>query len=152
MKNLILITYFVFLFSTVACSQEKQTTSPYNTKMCAMSETYIKYDNEQKYYLKGSDIPFSGFLYASYDNGQLESVQQFVDGIGNGIWIDYAPDGKKVCQGTLIDNRVEGPVTFFYEDGSIKSKGKYLDWKRPIGLWTFYDRKGNIVSTRRYTR
>jgi antitoxin component YwqK of YwqJK toxin-antitoxin module len=47
---------------------------------------------------------------------------------------------------------VEGPVTFYYEDGSVKSEGQYRHYKRPIGWWTFYDRDGNVVSRQRYTR
>jgi antitoxin component YwqK of YwqJK toxin-antitoxin module len=151
MKIIILLVCF---FPFITCAQSDSISVPPESEMVSMNDTKVKYGGQygQRYFANGSKVPYTGFLYARYDNGQLESVQQFVDGIGNGIWIDYAPDGKKVGQGTLIDNRVEGPVTFFYEDGSIKSKGKYLDWKRPIGLWTFYDRKGNIVSTRRYTR
>ena len=152
MKFLILFTFLVCLFSTDACGQEKQISSPDNSKMYAMSETEIKYTNGQKYYLKGSDKPYTGFLYAKYDNGKIISVQQLVDGVGNGIWINYDPEGNKECKGTYVKNRVEGPVTFYYEDGSIKSVGQYLEWKRPIGLWKYYDRKGNIVSTLTYTR
>ena len=74
------------------------------------------------------------------------SVQQFENGVGNGIWINYDPEGNKECQGTYINNRVEGPVIFYYENGSVKSTGQYRDWKRPIGLWTYYDRKGKVVS------
>jgi antitoxin component YwqK of YwqJK toxin-antitoxin module len=151
MKLSSLIFLVNFLMSFTACAQNKDNTLLDSTQMYSMTETYSKY-NSQQYFLRGSDKPFTGFLYAKYDNGQLESVQQFVNGVGNGVWINYAPDGIKECQGTYVDNRVEGPVTFYYEDGSIKSRGQYRDWKRPIGMWTFYDRQGNVVSTRRYTR
>lgn len=152
MKYFILSTYILCFFSTVACSQEKQIAAPDTTKMYFMAETTVQYTNGQKYYLKGSNKPYTGFLYAKYDNGELLSVQQFVEGVGHGIWINYDPEGRKECQGTYINNRVEGPVTFFYEDGSIKSKGQYRDWKRPIGVWTYYDRQGNVISTMNYTR
>ena len=122
-------------------------------ELVSMNDTYAKSENgKQKYYANGSSLPYTGFLSARYDNGQLESVQQFEDGLGNGIWINYDPDGRKECQGTYINNRVEGPVTFFYGDGSVKSKGHYRNFKKAIAWWTFYDRKGNIVSKRKYTR
>jgi antitoxin component YwqK of YwqJK toxin-antitoxin module len=152
MKNLILSTFSFCLFATVACGQDKQAIAPDSTKMYAMAETVVKYNDGQKYYIKGSEKPYSGFLYARYDNGELLSVQQFENGVGNGIWINYAPDGQKECQGTYVNNRVEGAVTFYYEDGSIKSTGQYREWKRPIGKWTYYDRQGNIISTMTYTR
>lgn len=152
MKYFILLTYLTCFLSAVACGQEKQIAVQDTTKMYSMTETTVQYTNGQKYYLKGSNKPYTGFLYAKYDNGELMSVQQFVDGVGQGIWINYDPDGRKECQGSYVNNRVEGPVTFFYEDGSIKSTGQYRDWKRPIGVWTYYDRQGNIISTMNYTR
>jgi antitoxin component YwqK of YwqJK toxin-antitoxin module len=152
MKLVSLIFLIGLLISVSACAQNTENTMIDSNQMYSMAETFSKYNNGQQYFLRGSDKPFTGFLYAKYDNGHLESVQQFVDGVGNGIWINFAPDGKKECQGTYVNNRVEGPVTFYYEDGSIKSVGQYRDWKRPIGVWTFYDRQGNVVSTRRYTQ
>lgn len=152
MKNLILLSLIFSLCIPAACAQEARVAAPDGTKMYAMRETVSKYDDGPKYFIRGSDKAYTGFLYASYDNGEMMSVQQFEEGVGNGIWINYAPDGRKECQGTYVNNRVEGPVTFFYEDGSIKSEGQYREWKRPIGLWTYYDRQGNVVSTMNYTR
>lgn len=138
--------------STTAYSQNAKITILDTSEMYAMSETFTKYENGGKYYIKESNIPYTGFLYAKYDNGQMQSIQQFEGGVGNGIWINYDPEGNKECQGTYVNNRVEGPVTFYYEDGSVKSTGQYRDWKRPIGLWTYYDRNGNVVSKKVYTR
>jgi antitoxin component YwqK of YwqJK toxin-antitoxin module len=136
----------------ISCAQEKQIIVKDSVQMYSMNQTVVKYNDGQKYYLKGSDEPYTGFLYAKYDNGKMLSVQQLVNGLGNGIWINYDPEGNKECQGTYVDNRIEGPITFYYEDGSVKSVGQYREWKRPIGLWKYYDRKGNIVSTLTYTR
>ncbi|XLS30276.1 toxin-antitoxin system YwqK family antitoxin [Flavobacteriaceae bacterium M23B6Z8] len=146
--------YFLLLTSTISCAQKTETTQSPEENMVAMSDTYTRSssDSSVRYYQKGSDKPFTGLLYARYDNGELQSVQQFVDGVGNGTWTNYDPDGRKESEGTYKDNRVEGPVTFFYENGSIKAKGQYVHWKNPIGWWIFYDRQGNIVSKRRYTR
>ncbi|SHH59156.1 toxin-antitoxin system YwqK family antitoxin [Winogradskyella jejuensis] len=124
-----------------------------NEKLVSMSNTYQKaYKLGSKYYEIGSKKPFTGTLYGKYDNGNYMTMQEYVDGVGNGKWIDFDPYGRKTCEGTYKDNRVEGPVTFFYEDGSIKSKGQYLHWKKPIGKWTYYDKEGNVVSTMTYTR
>ena len=144
----------LFLTSLISWAQKAPIIKSDEVEMFSMSEAYTKpyKDNGNRYFLNGSDKPFTGFLCARYDNGELESLQQYENGVGNGIWINYDPDGRKECQGTYKDNRVEGPVTFYYEDGSIKSEGQYRSFKRPIGLWIFYDRKGNVVSKRRYTR
>ena len=124
-----------------------------DVKLVAMADTYQNaYKLGSIYYETGSDEPFTGVLYGKYDNGNYMTMQEYKNGVGNGKWIDFDPYGRKVCEGTYRDNRVEGPVTFFYEDGSIKSKGQYLHWKRPIGKWIYYDKEGNVVSTMTYTR
>jgi len=146
-KLLILITFLIPLITIQAQIETKP------QKIISMSDTYQKaYKMGSIYYEKGSNKPFSGILYGKYDNGNFMTMQEYVNGIGNGTWIDFDPLGRKVCEGTYKDNRVEGPVTFYYEDGSVKSKGQYLHWKQPIGLWTYYDEKGNKVSTINYTR
>ncbi|MBT8319178.1 MAG: hypothetical protein KJP01_03530 [Gramella sp.] len=151
MKNLIIL----LILATHTCfSQHNLPKTPTEENLVSMEDVNVDYEaeNGQQYYKKGSNKPFTGFLSARYDNGELESVQQYENGYGNGIWIDYDPDGKISCKGTYVNNRIEGPVTFYYEDGSIKSTGQYRHFKRPIGLWKFYDREGNIVSKRTYTR
>ena len=143
--------FFLFLsFPSIAFAQFDSTKVG---KMYSMAETHAAYSgSEYKYYVSGSDTPYTGYLCARYNNGELQSVQQFVDGVGNGEWIDFDPDGRISCKGTYVNNKVEGPVTFYYEDGSVKSEGQYRHYKRPIGWWTFYDRDGNVVSRQLYTR
>lgn len=133
MKTNIIFSVLCFLLSPTAYGQEKELSHPDPSEMYSMQESTVRYENGQTYYLKGSDVPYTGFLYARYDNGELEAITQVVNGKCSGIWINYAPDGTKECQGTYINERVEGPVTFYYEDGSVKSKGQYRNWKRPIG-------------------
>lgn len=122
-------------------------------QMIPMSETYQKaYKLGSIYYKTGTNIPFTGILYGKYDNGNYQTMQEYVDGVGNGKWVDFNPEGVMECEGTYKNNRVEGPVTFFYENGTVKSEGQYLHWKRPIGEWKYYDLKGNLVHTMIYTR
>jgi antitoxin component YwqK of YwqJK toxin-antitoxin module len=91
-------------------------------------------------------------LYGKYANGNYMTMQEYKNGVGNGKWIDFDPMGNKICEGTYMDNRVEGPVKFYYEDGSLKSEGQFLHWKKPIGKWTYYDKAGNVVHRMTYTR
>ncbi|MGB5436884.1 MAG: hypothetical protein WBM98_13405 [Maribacter sp.] len=139
-------------FALISYTATSQSASK-EQEMIPMSATYQKaYKMGSVYYKTGTKIPFTGILYGKYDNGNYQTMQEYVDGIGNGKWVDFNPEGIKECEGTYKDNRVEGPVTFYYENGSIKSKGQYLHWKKPIGLWKYYDKKGNLVHTMTYTR
>ena len=82
--------------------------------MVSMSDTYQKaYKLGSVYYEIGTNKPYTGVLYGTYDNGKLMTTQDYVDGIGNGKWTQYDPYGNKECEGTYIDNRVEGPVYIF---------------------------------------
>lgn len=92
---------------TAACGQHPEVIIPDPSGMYSMKETVTKYENGPKYYLRGANKPYTGFLYARYDNGQLMAVSQVENGIGNGIWINYDPDGNKECQGTYVDNRAQ---------------------------------------------
>lgn len=148
MKRKFLILWFLSSSFTFLAQTEVK-----GQEMVPMYDTYQKaYKLGSVYYKTGTKIPYTGVLYGKYDNGNYQTMQEYVDGIGNGKWIDFNPEGVKECEGTYVDNRVEGPVKFFYEDGSLKSEGQYLHWKKPIGQWKYYDKAGNVVHTMTYTR
>ena len=114
--------------------------------MHTMAETVQSYDvYGGRYFLKGTDQPYTGILYGRYDNGELMTMQEYKNGVGNGIWIQFNPDGSLAERGTYVDNKVEGPVTLYWEDGSVKARGQYRHWRQKIGPWTYYDRAGNVV-------
>ncbi|WP_281542144.1 toxin-antitoxin system YwqK family antitoxin [Maribacter aestuarii] len=148
------IVFLVCLAHFAGYAQNDNITLPPESEMVSMNDASVKYGTHygQQYFENASNEPYTGWLFARYDNGELESVQQFKDGIGNGIWINYNPDGSKESQGTYVNNKTEGPAKLFYEDGSVKGEGKYVHLKNKVGWWTFYDRKGNVVSKRFFTR
>ncbi len=148
MKTLLTLSVFGFMLCTMSAQ-----TAANDQELVPMSDTYQKaYKLGSVYYKTGTKTPFTGILYGKYSNGNYQTMQEYIDGVGNGKWIDYSPEGIKECEGTYKDNRVEGPVRFFYENGNVKSEGQYLHWKRPIGTWKYYDKKGNLVHTMTYTR
>ena len=152
-KKLIMKTLFTFIFIAFMHYITSAQTVANIQEMVPMSDTYQKaYKLGSVYYKTGTNTPFTGILYGKYDNGNYQTMQEYVDGVGNGKWVDYSPEGIIECEGTYKNNRVEGPVTFYYENGEVKSEGQYLHWKRPIGEWKYYDMKGNLVHTMTYTR
>ncbi len=125
---------------------------PSNALTMQQTETRAAKDFGSQYYDPNTRKPYTGVLYGLYDHGELMTVQQYVDGIGNGYWMQFNPDGTLAEKGTYRNNKVEGPVTQFYEDGSVKAEGQYRHWKLPIGLWRYYDRNGQVVHSMTYTR
>ncbi|WP_046756318.1 toxin-antitoxin system YwqK family antitoxin [Kordia jejudonensis] len=151
MKKIIVLVYFV---SFISCAQNDKTELPPASEMVSMNDANVKYGTKygQQYFKKGSSEPYTGWLCARYDNGELESAQQFKNGYGNGVWINFDPDGRIESQGAYRNNKTEGPTKFFYEDGSVKAEGNFIHLKKKVGWWLFYDRKGNVVSKRFFTR
>ena len=84
-------------------------------KEAAMSEVTGKTSGGvYRYYLKGESAPFTGILYARYDNGNYASWQEYVDGVGEGTWINYYQNGNYKEVGTYRQNRVEGPIKKYH--------------------------------------
>lgn len=150
MKYFLCFLTLILNFTPAHAQNDIDTTQ---TPMITMAQTTtLPYKLGNRYYERGSDKPFTGILYGRYANGQLLTMQEYVDGIGNGTWVDFDPQGRKERQGTYVNNRVEGPVTLYYESGAIKAKGQYRHWKQPIGEWIYYDEKGNVAHKMTYTR
>lgn len=151
MKRLIVLLYFAHFMS---CAQNEPIQIPQESEMVSMNDTNLEYGGEYglRYFKKGSKIPYTGWLSAKYDNGNLESISQCKDGVANGIWINFDPDGKKESQGTLKNNKTIGPAILYYENGSVKAEGNYVHLKNKVGWWKFYDRSGHIVSKRFFTK
>ena len=103
-----------------------------------------------RYYAKGESEPFTGILFGRHDNGQLASWQEYVNGVGQGKWINYYENGNKKEEGNYNQNRVEGPIKKFYEDGSLMAQGTYKDWRVKVGKWTYYKPDGSLETVKDY--
>ncbi|MDA0973641.1 MAG: hypothetical protein O2867_07915 [Bacteroidetes bacterium] len=84
----ILVLMLILLFSLNACTQSVKKSDSNEKAMIPMSETYQRASDGigSRYYQDGSSTPFTGVLYGRYDNGELMTTQDYVDGIGNGKW------------------------------------------------------------------
>ena len=104
-------------------------------------------DGVYRYYARGEEEPFTGVLFAKYDNGNYSSWQEYEDGVGQGKWINYYENGNYREVGTYRQNLVEGPIKKYYENGSLRAEGNYRDWRVKVGEWKYYGASGNIEST-----
>jgi antitoxin component YwqK of YwqJK toxin-antitoxin module len=107
-------------------------------------------DGVYRYYPRGEEEPFTGVLFAKYDNGNYSSWQEYEDGVGQGKWINYYENGNYKEVGTYRQNLVEGPIKKYYENGSLKAEGNYRDWRIKIGEWKYYNPSGKLESTEDY--
>ena len=74
---LLLFCFHAYIASAQTVTNDKE--------MVLMSDSY---QNDYKlgsiYYNMGSNTPFTGILYGKYVNGNYQTKQEYVDGVGNG--------------------------------------------------------------------
>lgn len=88
----------------------------------SMGETKgMRSDGVYRYYAKGESQAFTGILYAKYENGNYLSRQEFVEGVGQGKWINYFENGNIKEIGHYNQNLVEGPIEKYYANGKLKA-------------------------------
>ncbi len=120
-------------------------------RMVSMNDTYEKpYKVGSVYYEKDEQTPFTGVLYGKYSNGKYLSIQEYKNGIGNGIWINYYENGNRKEVGTYKNNLVEGAIKQYYKDGTLKAEGTYKHWRKKVGTWTYYNKDGSIQKKKSY--
>ncbi|MDM9631502.1 toxin-antitoxin system YwqK family antitoxin [Robiginitalea aurantiaca] len=150
-KDFIKVTFLVafLIFQSVGFAQKAISMEETETRReVSMANASGKNTNGvYRYYARGEDKPFTGILFAKYPNGNYSSWQEYVDGLGQGKWINYYENGNYKEIGYYNNNLVEGPIKKFYENGNLKAEGNYKDWRVKIGKWEYYDQNGNFQSS-----
>lgn len=114
-----------------------------------------KYINSQriggwKYYYKNgkteqngtflkNEIPDGEWIWY-YENGDTLRFETFINGLRNGIMIEYSDTGTVIAKGEYIDDLEEG--SWFYHDGDIIIEGSYKSGNRD-GEWKNIYSNGN---------
>ncbi len=146
--------FFLFSFcclNLIAQQRSLPMTATQTQKELAMSETNGNSSSGQyRYYAKGEKSPYTGILFAKYPNGNYETWQTYIDGIGQGVWINYYENGQYKEVGHYEQNRVEGPIKKYHLNGQLKASGTYKDWRIRIGEWSYYDENGRLIRTDDY--
>lgn len=83
---------------------------------------------------------FSNFKNATTDR-YITQQGEYVDGLEQGKWTDYFPDGRIMGYRNYINGKLEGEIVFFNYKGRRMLVGHYKDGLR-VGTW--YDLKKKI--------
>ncbi|MDB9939000.1 hypothetical protein OAD78_07505, partial [Candidatus Thioglobus sp.] len=67
-----------------------------------------------------------------------------IEPTNNELHIEYFPNGKKQCEGSLLNHRREGKWTFWNEEGKKVSIGSYKNGIQHL-QWTYFDDQGRNV-------
>ena len=117
-------------------------------------------DGNELWYQSGSQTPYTGFVEAFHENGQVAMLGCFNGGKVrelchykdrklDGPWIWYYKNGQKGWEGRFRDGKREGLWTGWYKNGQKRWEGRYKDGKKE-GLWTNWHVEGKVVGQTRY--
>ncbi len=146
-KSVLLMLVFVFPKITFAQKTIPMSQTEVKREVSMADVTGKRTEGAYRYYAQGDNKPFTGILFAKYPNGNYSSWQEYVDGLGQGKWINYYENGNYKEIGNYNNNLVEGPIKKYYENGNLKAEGKYKDWRIKIGKWKYFDQNGNYKSS-----
>lgn len=72
-----------------------------------------------------------------------------IDGLRQGPWVSYYPNGMVWSECTYVDGLEEGTYRAYRPNGHPYYVGHYTKGK-PSGTWEYYDDEGNLVATEKY--
>jgi len=131
MKKLSLL---FFVITLISCSQE--------IKEVKVVEPNQLVEREGLTYEKFSDIPYTGNQISYYENGQLESKGQYVDGKFEGLLFFYDENGDLNQKHTFKNGKWNG-LHENYIDGQLLERLNYKNDEYD-GPQMYYNNDGNV--------
>lgn len=96
-----------------------------------------------------------------YDNAAIKSIKSYKNGIPEGIFREYSPEGKiissevfkegsKLGEGVMDERGIkQGKWKEYYADSTLRADGEYAEGQR-IGEWKFYYKNGQKEQVGKY--
>ncbi len=90
----------------------------------------------------------------AHETHYYENHQKYIDGnrhgdAREGLWYAYYPDGTVQTKGYYVDGKEDGRYTVYYPNGNVRYTGVYKNGKQ-VGEWRFYDEEGTLAHTENY--
>ena len=80
-------------------------------------------------YLKGSDTPYTGKVFALYENGKKKQEGNLKDGKMTGLWVGWHENGKKAVEGKFKDGTQNGLHVMWYGNEQKEFEANFKDGK-----------------------
>ena len=90
----------------------------------------------------------AGTWKSYYRNGQVEGVDEYVDGILSST-VEFHSNGQKYYECAYVDLKKHGSYTEWYDNGQLHRQGEFLHG-REEGKWMIWDANGNVTLAREY--
>ena len=88
-------------------------------------------------YKKFTDVPFTGDVDEGLEQGNYKN------GMQEGPWTHYHPNGQLKSKGEYKSGRQEGLWVRYHENGQLRSKGDYKNDTQE-GLWVTHNKNGQL--------
>lgn len=129
-----------------------------------VKSTYTEYNHkylgdEKSFYEAGELRSYTHYNYLGkqdttrntyYQNGKIMSSTPCCNYRPNGTYRSWHDDGSKHEEVTMEDGFRVGQYYEWYPNGKVKSKGNYDEYSSKIGIWYFYNEKGQKDSIINY--
>ncbi len=139
MRFFFIVCLFVFCISAGLQSCNKNSTEK--------TKESVKIEFEEKeglFYVKGSEIPFSGKIESFYENKSKKREMSIINGKPHGKMTDYYENGKKKSETYFTNGVLNGKKTIWDEKGKVTSEETYIDGKKKL---SFIEKKINAAAT-----
>ena len=140
MKNS--FTLLIFLLSLIACNETPTKKNSIDKYPNGQTKT-IEFTQE----IGGKTIIIKQEIY--YPNGALKIEGGFSNKQRDGVWKAFFEDGKLQSLSNFDNGLYQGNSEVYYPNGNLMYKGDYQQDKK-IGTWQFYNKKGKLVKEEKY--
>jgi hypothetical protein len=86
-------------------------------------------EGEELYYALNQQTPYTGWVKALHDNGQIEVLAQFRDGKQDSLGTKWHDNGQKKSESIYKGNKQDGPSISWHRNGQKEWEGTYKDDK-----------------------
>ncbi len=110
--------------------------------------TNVRYGEEKgMYFDKNTKEPYSGIIYELDSNGKVLYQGSLKDGMKDGLWQWWSPNGKKEAEQYWKQNKIHGKGISFHKNGQKHFETEYNEGKRHgTHLGWYEDGKKIVVS------
>jgi antitoxin component YwqK of YwqJK toxin-antitoxin module len=131
--------------SKALASSEKPTTET-QPELDGVNRDKIEYRLDNLYYLKGSDVSYTGKVFEEW-SGQQRVETNYIDGRLDGLSQSWHENGKKASEVNYKGGKQDGLLVEFHENGQKWREVNYKDGTPVEGSEKFWNSKGDPVDS-----
>ena len=106
-------------------------------------------EGEKLGYAPNSQTPYTGWVKAMHENGQVSVLYPLKDGKQHGLMTQWHENGQKKIEANFVDGETHGLGSMWDENGQKRMECTFKDGKEH-GLGTEWDEEGNVTEQAKF--